>query len=238
MKTKELHFMEITNYDDWNDGLDFRPTFSHFCEKCGHKGTFLKKAADPETGLSYTIAQDCECKVEYIAKMRMKAAGIHPSYRDLDCKTELNEKEQQALDKFYEFYKDENKIAKNLLLYGPSQAKKTKFLALSSKYLIMKSLNLTVKYITFHDLLLTINKTWKTGDYSEVEEFYSYDILIIDKVESGTHFVKQNMNMVTFNSIFDKRDLEQRPTIVSCGKLDDLDYINLDASRFITREMK
>ena len=238
MKIKELCLMNTTNYDDWNDGSDFRPSYDYFCEKCDFKGTFLKKAVDEETKLSYTYAQDCECKVEYIVKMRLKAAGIHPQYRSLDCKKELYKNTQAFLDTFYDSYKDENKISNNLLIWGSDQAQKTKLLALMAKYLAHKNVNLTIKYTTLHDIFLTINRVWKTSDFSEIEDLHTYDILIIDKVESGLHFIKQNMNMATFNNIFDKRDLDQKPTIISCGKTNDLDYLNLELNKFISKEIK
>lgn len=231
--------MDIKNYnDEWNDGQDFRPSKSYFCEKCNHKGTFITRVRDEETGLINTIAQDCVCKIEHLARIRLKLAGIHPEFRNLDCKKELNSKIIEFADQFYDNFKNPDKLSQNILITGENMTRKTRFLANFAKYLLLKSVNINLKYITMHDLLLTINKIWKSGDYAEIEIFHTYDFLIVDKVELGINYLKQNMNMVTFNSIFDKRDHDQKPTIISCGTLDDIDYLNLNIERFIHKDMK
>jgi hypothetical protein len=218
----------IRDYDDWNDGHDFRPSNPNFCEKCNHKGTFLKELVDEERGTTSAVCIDCPCKVEYVAKMRLKLAGIHPQYLNIDCEKEMNDKVKHFMDVFYTTYKDPNKVSHNLLLTGSDLTKKTKTLAKFSKYLLMKSINVRLKYITFLDLLVTINKVWKSDDYSQIDDLYSYDFLVIDKVEQGFPYLKQNMNAVLFNNIFETR---------ACGSTTEIELLNLDISRFIVKEV-
>lgn len=227
----------IRDYDYWKDGEDFRPDNPHFCDKCNHKGTYIKEVIDEEKGTASTLVIDCECKKEYVTKLRLKEAGIHPQYYNLNASLELTEMQKAYIDKFYTYYKDPEKVAKNLLLTGADRTKKSKLLALFAKRILYKSMNIRCKYITMSDLLVTINKVWKNDDYSAIEDLYHYDFLIIDKVEMGLQYLKNNMNSVLFVNIFETRDQHQKPTIISCGSEDEIELLNLDISRFLIKAL-
>ena len=236
MRLKEVH--EIRDYSEWNDGHDFRPSQPYFCEKCNHKGTFLRRIVDTSNNTASTIAQDCECKIEHITKLKLKSAGIRPEYRLIDPQQEFNEKTRSFFDKYYDAYQDPNKLVSNFLITGNNLPKKTKFLSVMAKYMLLKSVNVRLKYITMHDLLINITKTWTSGDDSEIQKYNNYDFFIIDKVELGLNYVRQNMNIATFNSIIDHRVLQEKPTIISCASEKDLDFLNLDADTFIIKEIE
>jgi hypothetical protein len=227
---------EIKNYDYWEDGQDFRPSNPNFCEKCNQKGTYIKEVINEEKGTTSLVVIDCECKKEYITKLRLKEAGIHPQYHDLNASLELSEGKKNFIDKFYICYKDPKKVSKNLLITGSNKNSKTKFLALFAKRILYKSMNIRFKYITLSDLLISINKVWKNDDYSAIEDLQKYDFLIIDKVEMALPYLKQNMNSVVLVNLFETRDQNQKPTIISCATETDIELLNLDLERFVVKD--
>lgn len=225
------------DYDYWKDGEDFRPNNPNFCEKCGFKGTYIKEIIDEQKGTTSLLVIDCECKKEYVTKLRLKEGGIHPQYYALNASIELSPNSKAYIDKFYSYYKDPEKVAKNLLITGVDKSKKTRTLALFAKRILYKSLNVRLKYITMADLLVNINKVWKNDDYSSVQDLYDCDFLIIDKVEVGLPHLRQNMNSVLFVNIFETRDQNQKPTIISCRTPDDIELLNLDLNRFLIKDL-
>lgn len=223
-------------YSNWDDGMDFRIENPEYCDKCNKKGTFLTQVINDKTGVKNVVASDCECKKELIIQAKLKVAGIHPRYINLDLDKEIPKKAIKFFDTFYKKYRNKNEISQNFAMIDTDIHKKTKQVSLFARFLFMQDPSLNIRYITMPDLIYKINMVWKEGDDEEIKRLMNADFLIVDKIELGISYIRQNMNLLTFNNIFDKRDYNQKPTIISCSSMLEMEILGLDPNAFIIKD--